>query len=213
MVVEDFGVDPSDDFPASFNIAPGQKIPIIKEDPAGSLLFTTHGWGFPSVTGGADSKPKFLINARLETVALKPSFKVAWKNHRCLVLAEAYYEWPAPTGGKTGTREPYLVTLDNGRPFVMAGLFKAGGLGASYDRNSTEQPGVVIVTTSARPDIDWLHSRMPLIMTPKRGKAWLRGDDAILSSVGIETTPVSSYVNRVSNNGPRCIEAVRGLFD
>ena len=59
-----------------------------------------------------------MINARSGTVAEKPSFRHAFKEGRCLIPAEGFYEWQKTNGGK----QPHYIRMKNGRPFAFAGL-------------------------------------------------------------------------------------------
>ena len=59
-----------------------------------------------------------MINARSETVAEKPSFRCAFKERRCLIPADGFYEWQKTSNGK----HPYYLRIKSGRPFAFAGL-------------------------------------------------------------------------------------------
>ena len=69
------------------------------------------------------------INARAETLSTSPMFRDAFRRHRCLVVADGFYEWRKNDGRK---RTPFLVRLKSGRPFGFAGIwsFKRGEKGA-----------------------------------------------------------------------------------
>ncbi len=61
-----------------------------------------------------------MINARAETVATKPAFRRAFRERRCLVLVNGFYEWQMEDGRK----RPFSIRLRNGRPFAFAGLWE-----------------------------------------------------------------------------------------
>ena len=61
-----------------------------------------------------------MFNARGETVAERPAFRTAFRRRRCLVLADAFYEWQKVAGGK----RPMRITLKSGEPFAFAGLWE-----------------------------------------------------------------------------------------
>lgn len=205
IVQEDYGVDIGDAFASKYNLAPGQELPALSLQDEGSLAFVKPEWGLVPIWAAKKEQSSAHINARVETAASKPSFREAWKHRRCLVLAEAYYEWPArATAGRPQGREPYLLSLPKGNPFVMAGILEQS--------KSSSKDGCAILTTSATKDIAWLHPRMPIIMDPSAARSWLQGQDPVAMQVELSTTQVSSYVNNVAHEGPRCIEGMPGLF-
>jgi len=61
-----------------------------------------------------------MINARVETVALKPAFRAAFKRRRCLIPANGFYEWH----GTSGNKQPCYFHLPCGEPFAFAGLYE-----------------------------------------------------------------------------------------
>jgi putative SOS response-associated peptidase YedK len=205
IVQDDYGVDIGDAFEPRFNLAPGQELPALKLSEQGGLAFVRPEWGLVPAWAAKKESPSAHINARVETAANKPSFRQAWQQGRCLILAEGYYEWPArSTAWRPQGREPYLLTLPEARPFVMAAILDGS--------KSRSKPGCAILTTTAAPDIAWLHPRMPIILGPTSALDWLNGADPIALSMSLDTTQVGSYVNNVAHEGPRCIEGMPGLF-
>lgn len=205
IVQEDYGVDIGDAFAPRYNLAPGQELPTLELQDKSGLAFVRSEWGLVPAWAEKKEQPSAHINARIETAATKPSFRQAWQQRRCLVLAEGYYEWPArSTAGRSQGREPYLLSMADNRPFVMAGIL---------DGSKTKaKPGCAILTTAAGSDIAWLHPRMPIIMNPRSAMDWLQGGGPVGMSTKLITTQVSSYVNNVAHEGPRCIEGMPGLF-
>lgn len=147
-----------------------------------------------------------MINARAKTVATTPAFRRAFRERRCLVLADGFYEWQLQDGRK----QPFYIRLCGGAPFAFAGL---------WDRRVPPdgQPidSCTIITTVAKTRIQPLHSRMPVILPPKEYDAWLdpRGQDveglqALLHpyrTEEMETYPVSAGVNNSAHDSPACI--------
>src|SRR5690606_27677129 len=106
-----------------------------------------------------------MINARAETLAEKPAFRNAFRERRCVVLADGFYEW-RPEGGR---KTPYFIMLASGRPFALAGL---------WERWRNRQGGEVletaaIVTTAATEFLAPLHDRMPVTFEPEAARRWL----------------------------------------
>jgi hypothetical protein len=104
-----------------------------------------------------------LINARSETAADKPAFRKAFRDRRCLILTDGFYEWQKLDGRK----QPYYIRRREGKPFAFAGL---------WDRwNKGEQPleSCTILTTDANELMRPLHDRMPVILDPADFDRWL----------------------------------------
>jgi putative SOS response-associated peptidase YedK len=104
-----------------YNIAPTQEVLIVRQPaPQASGEARLHRWGLVPSWANDPTIGNRLINARAETVATKPAFRLAFKERRCLVLADGFYEWH-----KEGTRkQPYHLRLRDGRPFAFAGLWE-----------------------------------------------------------------------------------------
>ncbi|MCP4092935.1 MAG: SOS response-associated peptidase [Planctomycetes bacterium] len=205
IVQEDYGVEIGDAFEPRFNLAPGQELPTLQLREEGGLVFVKPEWGLVPAWAAKEEQPSAHINARVETASSKPSFRQAWQHKRCLVLAEGYYEWPArSTAGRPQGREPYFLSFPGQKPFAMAAIL---------DRSKTKaKAGCAILTKPAAAEIEWLHPRMPIIMESGAAMAWLKGGDPVGHEASLMTTQVSSYVNNVAHEGPRCIEGMPGLF-
>jgi putative SOS response-associated peptidase YedK len=101
-----------------------------------------------------------LIYARAETVAAKPSFRAAFEQRRCLIAADAFYEWPHTLQGK----QPYLIRVRGGEPFAFAGLWEAW-----HDKATGERvESCTIIVGAANDLVRPIHDRMPIILPPVR---------------------------------------------
>src|SRR4030095_11964672 len=103
----------------TYNAAPSQaQLAILSDNPQAIVRAS---WGL--VPGWADGRSdvKPLINARAETAATKPFFRTAFKSHRCLVLADGFYEWRRTKEGK----RPYRIALKTEEPFAFAGIWSS----------------------------------------------------------------------------------------
>ena len=88
----EFGFTERPNFPARYNVAPTQPVPIVLED-RGVRHFMLVRWGFlPSWVKDPKDFP-LVINARGETLQTKPTFKAALKRRRCIFLADGFFEW------------------------------------------------------------------------------------------------------------------------
>ena len=158
------------------------------------------------------------INARAETVAVKPLFRGAFARRRCLIPADGYYEWCALGGRERGRprKQPYFIHRADGRGMAFAGIYELW-----RDRNLPDgDPAArlwtaAIITTSAAGDAGWVHDRMPMVVSPGHWDEWLdpatAGADRLLrvitpaASDALAARPVSAAVNKVGNNGPELL--------
>ena len=106
-------------FPARFNVAPTQPVPIVVAD-RGGRHFQLVRWGFlPEWVKDPKAFP-LLLNARGETLDTKPAFKAAFKRRRCIFLADGFYEWHRQGREKA----PFLIRRKDRQPLPMAGLWE-----------------------------------------------------------------------------------------
>lgn len=208
-----FRVDHEDlaDLAPRYNIAPSQSVPVVRfEAERDCRVLVAHRWGLiPS--WAKDSKIGYrMINARSETAASKPAFRKPFRERRCLVVADGFYEW-----ARAGTaKQPWYFRLRSGESFAFAGL---------WDRwVSTETGEVVdsctILTTSANDLVRPVHERMPVILPPERYDLWLDPeveDTSMLEPLlapyparEMAAHPVSTRVNNPRNDEPACVEPV-----
>ena len=199
------------DLPPSYNIAPGQPVPVIPNNGEKQLTFYQWGlvpsWAKDETFGGYN-----LINARGETVAEKASFRAAYRRRRCLILADGFYEWrkASSQGGKT----PYFIYLKNKNPFAFAGLWEIW-----HSPYGDELHSCCIVTTRPNAVVEPIHNRMPVILSPDEYPLWLDPSERTPQELGqlldpypaaeMAAHPVSSFVNSPRNNSPTCIQPVQ----
>lgn len=104
---------------ARYNIAPMQDVLAVRHSPDGREA-TFLKWGLVPSWAKDVSMGTKLINARSETVAEKPAFRQAFKQRRCIIPANGFYEWRR-TGGM---KQPYFFRMRDERPFGFAGLWE-----------------------------------------------------------------------------------------
>ena len=104
---------------ANYNVAPSQEILVIVRKEGKNRLDRFH-WGLVPFWADDPSIGNRMINSRAESVATKPSFRQAFKKRRCLIPADGFYEWK----GKKGQKQPIFITLADGNPFALAGLWE-----------------------------------------------------------------------------------------
>jgi putative SOS response-associated peptidase YedK len=196
-------------FPARYNVAPTQPIPIVRVT-EGQRHFALVRWGLlPSWV----KDPKtftLLINARGESVIDKPAFRAAMKRRRCLIPADGFYEWKAVGSRK----QPYFVKLKSGAPMALAGLWECW-----TGPNGEELETAAIVTTEANRTLGAIHGRMPVIVPPEAFDLWLNCTDVDARTAAaliapapenmLDVYPVSPAVNRTANDNPHLVEPLK----
>ena len=163
-----FQFDTSLNIEPRYNIAPSQLAPVVINSQSGRKIFMFQ-WGL-----GAKGRPQepllnSLINARAESLLDRPSFKEAFLNRRCLVIADGFYEWKT----EYTTKQPYRIHLKNNMPLAFAGIWQKN----QADNSEARQPNkFAIITTAAVYPISHIHNRMPFILNPGDYENWLNGD-------------------------------------
>ena len=164
-MVNMFQAKPSNDLPIvpNYNICPTTNIHAVTSDKKNRILKPMR-WGFiPKWYKRMNGVP-LLINARSETIAEKPAFKEACRTRRCLIPSDGFYEWYRLKGEKP---IPYRVTLSNGEPLVMAGIWQ------DWEFNGERTTSCAIVTTNANPKMAKIHHRLPVILKSDEWSLWL----------------------------------------
>lgn len=197
-------------YPPRYNIAPSQPVAIVRLDYARQREMTLVRWGLiPSWIKDA-AKVSMMFNARAETASVKPSFRGSMRHKRCLVPADAFYEWSGPAGRK----RPSMLRPAVGGPMAFAGLWEHW-LGA----DGSEIETMAILTVPANACVRRTHDRMPAILRPDQFDAWLdvssgrsnEGEALLGAGVAddfLEIVEVSKSLNDVRNDVPEVQEIV-----
>ncbi len=189
-----------------YNIAPGTFEPIVRVDNAERKI-EAFWWGLVPHWAKEKSFGARTVNARSETVAAKPAFRAALRYRRCLVPADAYYEWKIlPGGGK----QPYLFKMASNEPFAFGGLWE------TWDGPEGELRSFCTITTTPNELCARVHDRMPVIIAPEDYDQWLdpsvkdpaKAMSMIRSFPAEEmiSYPVSLNVSNVRNQGSEVAE-------
>jgi putative SOS response-associated peptidase YedK len=209
-VADHFGLDETPELGARFNVAPGQMIATVSlSGEERRSVLSTRRWGLvPSWAKDAKIGNR-LINARAETAAEKPSFRSALRRRRCLVPADGFYEW----AGTKGSKQPYLIGFEDRALFAFAGLWARW-----TDPEGETLESCTLLTTGAAERLSALHARMPVIVDPVDYELWTDPDvvepelvmPVIDRNLGaaLDFHPISTYVNDVRHDDPRCVDAV-----
>ena len=189
-----------------YNIAPNQPVLVLPND--GSDKADFYLWGLIPSWAKDPAIVRRLINARAETIAQKPSFRSAYKYHRCLIFADGFIEWQTQTGA--GSKIPYLIRLKSGKPFAFAGLWEHW-----HAPDGSEIKSAAIITTEPNNLIAPIHNRMPVILPQNVLTQWL--NPSPLFPVDLKNLlvpypaeemaayPISSLVNDPVNDRPEVL--------
>lgn len=147
-----------------YNIAPTYDVLACRAMPEGREL-TLMYWGL--IPAWAEDKKigYRTINARAETVAVKPAYRTAFRRRRCLIAADGFYEWRP---GKP-RKQPYYIRMKDGKPFAFAGLWERWG----EPEGAEPVDSCTIIVTTANELISQRHDRMPVILAPQDYELWL----------------------------------------
>jgi putative SOS response-associated peptidase YedK len=196
-----------DDAEARYNLAPTDEALVVVERPDRRGL-TAYRWGLVPHWEKSPAGAAKRINARAETVATAPAFRDSFVRKRCIVPADAFYEWRR-SGGE---RQPYAIRRADGAPLALAGLW------ASWrpSEDSEWLRSFTIVTTTANEAIAAIHDRMPVVLPEEAWSRWLDpllADPAELLGLlvpadpdGLDVYAVDRLVNSVRNDGPALLE-------
>lgn len=161
------------DWEARYNIAPSQPIACVPFAQTRSVLWFR--WGLVPFWAQDPAIGSRLINARAESVSEKPSFRNSFRNKRCLVLADGFYEWKRT--GKVSI--PFYFSLRDGGAFAFAGLWDDW-----EPKGVNSAPGLpglttcTLITTNANALVGQIHPRMPVILRGQAMWDWLLEPDA-----------------------------------
>lgn len=163
-LAEQFNLSGELDFSSSWNIAPSSRICTVTADGKGNRHLSKMRWGLiPSWAKDATIGNK-LANARGETVAEKPSFRSAFKNHRCIIPASGFYEWKT----ENGVKFPWYISLKSGAPMAFAGLWETW-----HQKDGETIESCCIITTEANTLMQSIHDRMPVLLNTDQWATWL----------------------------------------
>jgi putative SOS response-associated peptidase YedK len=157
-----------------------------------------------------------MINARSETVAVKPSFRSAFARRRCLIPADGYYEWITEDKAK----KPFYILRQDNAVLPFAGLYELWrDKSVPEDHENAWYWSATIITTQSTDEIGRIHDRTPMVIAPDDWSDWLdpaNNDKDAMHAVmrpataagffDLTSYAVSTDVNSVRNNRPDLIE-------
>ena len=207
ILAEQFDTDFDDlDWEPHYNIAPTQPVIVIKG--AGTSAVRNASlmrWGLIPAWAADSTGAARSINARAETAASKPSFRDPLRKQRCLIPADAFYEWRRAAREK----QPFCFEVGLGEVFAFAGLWDRW-----VGRGGEVLETCAILTTMPNALLTDVHDRMPAILRAEDYGRWLDPNmQDVERAVSLlhpydasrmRRYPVSTRVNLVTNDGPEC---------
>lgn len=203
-----FGAYPDDDLPDGlYNVPPTETIRMVVERADERRLIAAR-WGFRPFWASTDDARKAArswINARAETAWDSPAFGRSLRTRRCIIPADAFYEWDRTAK----PRQPYAIGPSRaGDMLALAGI---------WSPIHGETPTTAILTTAPNELIAPIHNRMPVILEREALDAWL-DPEADLGLIGamlapappdaLRMWPVSTAVNKVDTDGPELLRPI-----
>ena len=208
QIVEEYfeTADWQDDWSPRYNIAPTQPIPVIRQNPKEPVKeLSLMRWGLIPSWAKDPSVAARTINARSETAATKPAFRDPVRFRRCLIPADAFYEWKRTATSK----QPYCFELNDGEMFAFAGLWERW-----HDPSGQWVKSCSILTTIPNSVTSVVHDRMPVILDRESYDLWLDPGMQNVAEISellkpydarlMRCYPVSSRVNHVANDDEEC---------
>jgi putative SOS response-associated peptidase YedK len=199
-------VNPLPNLAPSWNVAPTQSALVVRRHPGtAERHLDLLRWGLLPYWTKEPTKMQQPINARSETAAKSGMFRGPLAQRRCIVHADAFYEWKVVEGGK----QPYAIARQDGKPLAFAGIWESFRWS-----DETVHRGFAIMTTTPNAEMDELHDRMPVILEEQDWPVWLSEAEgnhrALLRPAPdgtLRTWPVARRVGSPKNNGPELLEA------
>jgi putative SOS response-associated peptidase YedK len=208
VLAKAFGLPEVPELPERYNIAPTQGVAVVRTGAEGHRLDMLR-WGLIPAWVKDFKQAPTLVNARVDTLLEKPSFRGAFRSRRCLIPADGFYEWKTVNGKK----QPMYFSMKDEAPFALAGLWERweGPDGTVIESCTT-------LTTEPNSVVSQIHDRMPVILPSEAFALWLdpRVSDArnLMPLLGtypaeaMQVHPVSPRVNAATAEGPGCIVPV-----
>ncbi len=194
-----------------YNIAPSTNVAAVRQEEGRRRLVSLH-WGLIPFWADDRKISTRTFNARSETVHTKPAFRAAFRNRRCLIPADGFFEWDK----KEGTRQPFFIHRTDEKALALAGLWEHW-----EDKQGAEVvESCTILTTEASDPVASLHDRMPVILEPEDFSLWLDPQEPQVERLRellrpaapgiLSLYPVSKYVNKAGNEGKKCVAFSKG---
>jgi putative SOS response-associated peptidase YedK len=160
-------------FPPSYNVAPQTFQPVVRlSRDTGQREIVLMRWGLVPYWAKDAKIGSSTINAKAETIASAPAFREAMKRRRCLVPADAFYEWQKVDAK---TKQAFAIGLKSGAHYAFAGIWERWKDPKAQEYLETFS----VITTDPNEVVEPLHDRMPVIIGPQDYGRWLTPGDPL----------------------------------
>jgi len=207
----------TEELPLRYNVAPSQLVYAIAErrrtDDQPHRQLGSFRWGLVPSWAKDPSIGNRMINARAETLSSRNAYKRALVRHRCIIPADAFYEWQIRELEGKRQKAPYVIRHRDGSPLAFAGLWEVW-----HDAEDQPLRTCVIITTEANRLLAPIHDRMPVVLPPDAWDEWLDPENQDVSRLQkllvpapakeFEAYEISTLVNNVRHEGPDLIEPI-----
>jgi putative SOS response-associated peptidase YedK len=193
----------------NYNVAPRQWLPVIIQDEAKGRIAESMQWGFIPPWSKEPNKGMRPINTKAENAFDSPMWRGSMAHFRCLVPSRGFYEWKMMGSHK----EPYFIHPKDLALFAFAGIYSVW-----HDAEDRALYSFSILTTRPNKEMELIHDRMPVILTPEQEAPWLdlqyseREQLADLlvpyEDNGLAIYRVSEDVNSPRHNDRHLVEAI-----
>lgn len=210
----------SSDLSVSYNVAPTSRILSVMSTEDGRRVQDV-SWGLIPRWAKDSTRAASLINARLETVGEKPSFKDLIARNRCILPMDGYFEWKEVLRHDEikPSKQPFYFSPRLGSRYSHRGVLAVAGLWSSWnDPNTLDGPTVitaVALTRDANSMVSQVHHRMPVLLDQQGVMSWLSmGTKEPLSQLveiedeALMVCAVSTRVNSSRNSGAELIDPI-----
>lgn len=191
----------------NYNICPTTQVAVITGGPDQPRQMEAMRWGLIPHWYKKPNDGPLLINARAETILVKPAFRSAVYDRRVLVVANGFYEWTKDT---QGGRDPWYITRRDGAPLAFAGLWQ----GWRDPETGEDMRTVAALTIAANTPMQAIHHRMPVIIEASDRALWLgengKGAAPLMRAAADDVLHwhrVERAVNSNCASGPELIES------
>jgi putative SOS response-associated peptidase YedK len=193
-----------------YNIAPSEEVLAIRMA-EGKRRAAILRWGLIPFWADDLKIGNRTINARAETAQNSPAFRAAFRKRRCIIPAGGFFEWEK----KAKEKRPFYIYRRDGKPMAFAGLWERW----HDEKEDKDIESCTILTTAANELVGRFHTRMPVILELDDFDLWLDPEEQRVARLKVllhpadpeilTTYPVSTYVNKATNEGEKCIEPVK----
>ena len=208
----------TEELPLRYNVAPSQLVYAIAErrrtDDQPQRQLGSFRWGLVPSWAKDPSIGNRMINARAETLSSRNAYKRALVRHRCIIPADAFYEWQIRELEGKRQKAPYVIRHRDGSPLAFAGLWEVW-----HDAEDRPLRTCVIITTEANRLLAPIHDRMPVVLPPDTWDEWLDPGNQDVTRLQkllvpaptkeFEAYEISTLVNNVRHEGPELIEPIK----